>query len=425
MAAFEELFGKTLVKKMGAEAKDDVTVDTKTAFAGKKQIGIYFSAHWCPPCRGFTPKLCEEYKKISSAGFEVVFVSSDKDRAACKEYFEEMADWLTLPYDDRDLKNKLSKKYKVQGIPTLVILDGNGGLLTTKGRGFVGNKSFPYELPTVTGSLGAKLLKHEGGTPKGKVIEVDTKEALAGKNVAIYFSAHWCPPCRGFTPELVKVYQAMKQQVKDGKREDDFEFVFVSSDRDQSSFDEYYGEMPWLALPYSNRGGKNDLSELFEVRGIPSLVTLDAKGKVVNASARNSAGNDPTGADFPWSPKPVNDVNKETDGLNEETCVIVLLDGACDADVAKRKENLNEVANRYFDAAKSKGSDPEYRFFYADKSGSIVDQIRKLTEVTGPKTIVLDIPDNGGFYVADTEGDVEATLQAIKSGKLKRQQLKM
>jgi len=53
----------------------------------------------------------------------------------------------------------------------------------------------------------------------------------------LYFSAHWCPPCRKFTPVLSEAYTKLKAE------RDDFELVFVSSDRDQEGFDEYFGEM--------------------------------------------------------------------------------------------------------------------------------------------------------------------------------------
>ena len=47
---------------------------------------------------------------------------------------------------------------------------------------------------------GQKLLNKDG-----KVILAD--EALADKKIILfYFSAHWCPPCRAFTPILNDFY---------------------------------------------------------------------------------------------------------------------------------------------------------------------------------------------------------------------------
>ena len=44
-----------------------------------------------------------------------------------------------------------------------------------------------------------------GDTVMGKDGEVKTSEALTNKTaIALYFSAHWCPPCRGFTPQLAE-----------------------------------------------------------------------------------------------------------------------------------------------------------------------------------------------------------------------------
>lgn len=70
-----------------------------------------------------------------------------------------------------------------------------------------------------------------------------------GSVIGLYFSAHWCPPCRGFTPKLAEWYTNLTS----GTLKDKLEIVFVSSDRDEDSFDEYFDSMPWLALPYSER----------------------------------------------------------------------------------------------------------------------------------------------------------------------------
>ena len=50
-SAMEKLLGTTLAGAQGAEKS---TID---ALSGKEVVGLYFSAHWCPPCKQFTPEL--------------------------------------------------------------------------------------------------------------------------------------------------------------------------------------------------------------------------------------------------------------------------------------------------------------------------------------------------------------------------------
>ena len=70
MSAFSFL-GDTLVSKNG-----DVPV---SVLDSAPAVAIYFSAHWCPPCRGFTPVLAEFYNEANESDkqVEIVFVSLD------------------------------------------------------------------------------------------------------------------------------------------------------------------------------------------------------------------------------------------------------------------------------------------------------------------------------------------------------------
>lgn len=68
-------------------------------------------------------------------------------------------------------------------------------------------------------------------------------------------------------------------------KDDAFEVIFISSDRDQASFDEFFSGMPWLALPFGD-SRKASLSRRFKVQGIPMLVAISPSGQTVTKEAR-------------------------------------------------------------------------------------------------------------------------------------------
>ena len=98
-----------------------------------KYTALYFSAHWCPPCRMFTPKLVEWYNdfKAKHPDFELVFVSSDRDEAAMQEYIKgDKMPWPFVKFDQA--KSEVFSKYSSDGIPYLVLIDDKGQALTAQ-----------------------------------------------------------------------------------------------------------------------------------------------------------------------------------------------------------------------------------------------------------------------------------------------------
>ena len=128
--AVAELAKENLVLANGKSVKG------AAALAKKKYIALYFSAHWCGPCRGFTPDLVKFRDNCvkKNLPFEVVFVSSDKGKDEMKEYMTGMdMKWPAIPYTS-PLREKIKSQFKVNGIPTLVILDGKGNVVSRDAR---------------------------------------------------------------------------------------------------------------------------------------------------------------------------------------------------------------------------------------------------------------------------------------------------
>jgi nucleoredoxin len=410
---FSDLLGPKLIKA-GAE------VSTVTALTGKKAVGLYFSAHWCGPCRSFTPHLAKAYSlHLLAKGLEVVFVSWDRSQAEFDEYFAEMP-WAAVPYAQAEkLKSTVNKKDKVQGIPTLVILDGaTGATITKDGREAVINdprgNELPWKPPTIWDALGSEFLQGTDG-------ETEDLEEVRGRAsvIGLYFSAHWCGPCRNFTPMLASAYtEHLKTK--------GLEVIFVSSDRTQPEFLEYYSEMPWLAIPAGDKR-KEQLSKMFDVKGIPTFVLIDAKtGETINGNARAAMMGDSTGEKFPWPKPPVTDMSVEPPSfINEETTLCVMMEGM--------EEEARKAATAVLEpiAVASKDKGEEIEFAYASKRDRMCDQIRQLTKLGAPTSdpalLLLDIPDEGGYYVSPaktiTTDTITTFLEAYKAGTLERRQL--
>eukprot|EP00331_Platyophrya_macrostoma_P029436 CAMPEP_0176445148 /NCGR_PEP_ID=MMETSP0127-20121128/23506_1 /TAXON_ID=938130 /ORGANISM="Platyophrya macrostoma, Strain WH" /LENGTH=143 /DNA_ID=CAMNT_0017830833 /DNA_START=51 /DNA_END=482 /DNA_ORIENTATION=+ len=137
----------------------------------------------------------------------------------------------------------------------------------------------------------AKIFANLTLKKKGQEI---TQSSLSGKIVWLYFSASWCPPCRGFTPQLIEFYN--KHSV-----EKNFEVVFVTWDEEEEDYEGYYGKMPWATVGFIGPKDQQRFNDLYKVESIPTLIGIDAdSGDVVSRSARTMVVKDPEAAHYPW-----------------------------------------------------------------------------------------------------------------------------
>jgi len=411
-------FGDSLV----LSSDDYKTVTPSEVLDGKDYVMVYFSAHWCPPCRNFTPKLIQLYKTYQSSeaskteSMELVFCSLDKDEAEYKDYTSTMP-WYSLPFSS-PFSQTLARKYKAQGIPHLVILDGKtGDVITMKGVEEVMGDPKGANFPWKPLSLG-KILPEKVIAPKGSEEKMMDVSSLDDKYLMLYFSAHWCPPCKAFTPTLSKAYTKLKANDKTNN----FELLFISSDRDQTTFDEYHSEMTFGALPYEARDAKSALSSRFDVSGIPTLIMLSpvtdketGERTLINDNVRSYIMSDEL-EEFPFYPKNYGSVSS-ADDLNEKKCVIAFYEQGDD-------EEQEELINIMKEAA---SNNQDVNYYWSMSPGGLGEKIRKITNMTEmkeePEMMILDIPDEGGYYTStETSLSVE-TIQEFVNNPGDRKQL--
>lgn len=98
-----------------------------------------------------------------------------------------------------------------------------------------------------------------------------TEEALKDCHVvALYFGAHWAPPCRLFTKKLERFYSEVNKEFGH------FQVVYISDDGSKEAFNRTYDTMGWLATPFEKQDAKLQLKKMFGINGIPHLHVVEA-----------------------------------------------------------------------------------------------------------------------------------------------------
>ncbi|CAN6451432.1 unnamed protein product [Victoria cruziana] len=281
-----------------------------------KTVGFLFSAYSFPPCKRFIPQLLEAYNKLKEKNFEIVMISLDMDTESFDEGFKAVP-WPALPSNDETWR-KLFRYFEIQRIPTLVIIGPDGKTLQSNAVEAIedhGAEAYPFTSERMAVLLEIEKARHASQTIESLLVSYEKDfvigngglqvpvSDLVGKTVLLYFSAHWCSPCRAFSPQLIETYHKIKKQ------DSAFEVIFVSSDLDQEDFEEYFATMPFLALPYGDMR-KKTLSKNFKVTGIPTLVVIGPNGETVTKNARNLVTNYGAAA-YPFTGERLEELERE------------------------------------------------------------------------------------------------------------------
>lgn len=127
---------------VGAMVADFTLQDTTGAqhrlkdYIGKgKYVLFEFWASWCGPCRADIPHLREVYALYNKKGFEIVSISMDDNKEKWLQAIrEEKMKWTQLS-DLKAFDSGLARTYRIRGIPSCLLFDPQGKLVTRNMRG--------------------------------------------------------------------------------------------------------------------------------------------------------------------------------------------------------------------------------------------------------------------------------------------------
>jgi nucleoredoxin len=267
--------------------------------------------------------------------------------------------------------------------------------------------AFPWLPPTLEEALGPSFLNEHN-----ERVSLSSLTA-SGKYIALYFGAAWCGPCRAFSRRLRESYGAV---LSEGGA---LEVIYVSSDQTGADAEAQRAAAPWLCVPYAERWRRDALCDLLGVQGLPALVLLDARLRVVNSDCRAAAERC---APFPWLPKLVWDADNRADWERSpaDAPTLLVLAERAGASWDGVEAALTTLAREAADAPPTRppggthaGRPPARPVFMLARErqglGMAVRRLARLPDAgPRPQAVLLDMSANGTFYVMDATKELNA-----------------
>ena len=147
-------------------------------------------------------------------------------------------------------------------------------------------------------------------------------------------------------------------------------------DKSEEEYQKYLQEMPWWS--YALQRQENDmLASLVSVSTIPNLTLVDtSSGDIITAKAADMLRAEPTGADFPYRPKPIERLSPMVGPtLNAAPCCFAIVDSK------RSRHGMSEAHEIMHWTAKEEflnGGPGRIHFFLGSSSDTFVQQLMQV-----------------------------------------------
>ena len=174
--------------------------------------------------------------------------------------------------------------------------------------------------------------------------------------------------------------------------------------------------MPFGAIPYQARAAKAAIANKFRIRRIPTLMMFGPRPNcgdrpLLNADVRCIFESGDYINLFPYHLQRFGDLNCTTHDINTTKSIVVFIEYCGDCE----QEDVQETLKC---ASTSSGVTDDVKFFWVVQPSHFSQTLRSalnLSDLNNPTMVLLDLPDNGGYYVSRC-GDIsiQSVLEFLK-----------